>query len=337
MALKQTIEAYELLDSATVSGEAVADVLRQRGLAVEVISVEGNKGSTDFIRVRVPGMVGKSVSGEAPTLGIIGRLGGIGARPTAIGLVSDADGGITAIACALKLADMANSGDRLPGDVIVATHVCPNAPVIPHDPVPFMGAPVDMATMNRYEVHPEMDAILAVDTTRGNWVINRRGFAISPTVKEGYILKVSSDLLRIMSVVTGQAPVVLPITTQDVIPYGNGIYHLNSIMQPATATDAPVVGVALTAETAVPGCASGASQIMDIEMAVRFCLEVAKAFGQGKCAFYDTEEFERLVTLYGSMKHLQTLVLSEAEGMGHNHTPDVAVSAGWPGHPAGGS
>ncbi len=307
MALKQVIEVYELLDSATVSGETVADVLLERGLQVEMIPVQGEQGGTDFVRTLIPGTAGKKAGGQAPTLGIIGRLGGIGARPAAIGLVSDADGAITAIACALKLADMANAGDRLPGDVIVATHVCPNAPVIPHDPVPFMGSPVDMATMNQHEVHPEMDAILSVDTTRGNWVINRRGFAISPTVKEGYILKVSSDLLRIMSVVTGQAPAVFPITTQDVIPYGHGIDHLNSIMQPATATDAPVVGVALTAETVVPGCASGASQVMDIEMAVRFCLEVAKAFGQGKCAFYDAEEFERLVALYGSMKHLQTL------------------------------
>jgi hypothetical protein len=307
MALKQTIEAYELLDSATVSGETVAAVLRERGLRVEVIPVQGEEGGTDFVRALVPGTSGKQANGQSPTLGIIGQLGGIGARPTAIGLVSDADGAIVAIACALKLADMANSGDRVSGDVIVATHVCPNAPVIPHDPVPFMGSPVDVATMNRYEVHPEMDAILSVDTTRGNWVINRRGFAISPTVKEGYILKVSPDLLRIMSVVTGQAPVVLPITTQDITPYGNGIDHLNSIMQPATATDGPVVGVALTAETVVPGCASGASQVMDIEMAVRFCLEVAKALGRGECAFYDADEFERLVALYGTMKHLQTL------------------------------
>ncbi len=110
-----------------------------------------------------------------------------------------------------------------------------------------------------------------------------------------------------MSVVTGQAPAVLPITTQDITPYGNGIHHLNSIMQPATATDVPVVGVALTAETAVPGCASGASQVMDIEMAVRFCLEVAKAYGQGECALHDAEEFGQLVALYGSMKHLQTM------------------------------
>jgi hypothetical protein len=305
MALKQAIEAYELLDSAAITGEAIAAALRQRGLQVTVSQVQGERGSTTFLHSLVHGTDGKEAGGVAPTLGIIGRLGGIGARPEAIGLVSDADGAMTAIACALKLGDMIAAGDRLPGDVIVATHICPQAPVIPHDPVPFMGAPVDMAIMNRYEVDPRMDAILSVDTTRGNWVINRRSFAITPTVKEGYILKVSADLLRIMSYVTGQLPAVLPITTQDIIPYGTGIDHINSIMQPATATDAPVVGVALTAETAVPGCASGASQVIDVEMAVRFCLEVAKAFGQRRCTFYDAQEFERLVALYGTMVHLQ--------------------------------
>ena len=88
-----------------------------------------------------------------------------------------------------------------------------------------------------------------------------------------------------MSITTGQAPVTFPITTQDITPYGNGIYHLNSILQPATATDAPVVGVAITAETAVPGCATGASHPTDIEETARFCIEVAKAFGAGKCSF----------------------------------------------------
>ncbi|MGD2205390.1 MAG: DUF1177 domain-containing protein [Anaerolineae bacterium] len=300
MTWKQTIEVYELLDSAMVSGEAVAALLQKRGLQVEVFPVQGHKGTTDFVRAVVPG-----TESTAPTLGIIGRLGGIGARPSTVGLVSDADGAITALACALKLGDMAHAGDRLSGDVIISTHVCPSAPVIPHDPVPFMGAPVDMATMNRHEVRPEMDAILSVDTTRGNRVINRRGVAITPTVKEGYLLKVSADLLRLMSYVTGQLPAVLPLTTQDITPYGNTLDHINSIMQPATATDAPVVGVALTTETTVPGCASGASQVVDIEMAVRFCIEVAKAFGRQACTFYDAKEFDRLVTLYGSMKHLQ--------------------------------
>ena len=308
MALKQTIEAYELLDNATISGKEVARLLRDRGLtSVEVISATGGKGTTEFICITVPGTDGKSSKGTASTLGIIGRLGGIGARPAAIGLVSDADGAITAVACALKLADMSQAGDRLPGDVLIATHICPTAPVIPHEPVLFVGSPVDMATMNQYEVHPGMDAILSVDTTRGNWILNQRGFAITPTVKEGYILKISPDLLTLMSTVTGKAPMVLPITTQDITPYGNGIDHINSIMQPATDTDAPVVGVALTTAVPVPGCATGASQVMDIEMAVRFCIEVAKAIGQGKCALYDAEEFERLAALYGSMKHLQTL------------------------------
>ncbi len=313
MTWKQTIEASELLDSASVDGEIVAAVLQKRGVKVDVIRETGERGFTDFVRMVIPGNNGKGTDGSAPTLGIIGRLGGIGSRPASIGLVSDADGAITVIACALKLADMVKAGDQLPGDVIIATHICPRAPIIPHDPVPFMGAPVDMATMNRHEVDPQMDAILSVDTTRGNLIVNQRGFAISPTVKEGYILKVSSDLLRLMSIVTGQAPVVLPITTQDITPYGNGIDHLNSIMQPATATTAPVVGVALTAETVVPGSASGATQLVDIELATRFSLEVAKAFGQGRCSFYDVDEFNRLVALYGSMQHLQTLGLGKDE------------------------
>jgi len=31
-----------------------------------------------------------------------------------------------------------------------------------------------------------------------------------------------------------------PITTQDITPYGNGVYHLNSILQPSIATTAPL-------------------------------------------------------------------------------------------------
>jgi len=62
-------------------------------------------------------------------------------------------------------------------------------------------------------------------------------------------------------------------------------------------------GVTVTgADVAVPGCATGVTQAVDIEMAVRFCIEVAKSFGLGRCAFYDVEEFERLVELYGPMK-----------------------------------
>ena len=308
MALKQVIEIYELLDSGTVTGEQVASLLKSRGLQnVEVRTIRGGKGKTDSIKIFIPGSKGKVSGGRSPTLGVIGRLGGVGARPEVIGLVSDADGAVTALSVALRLADMRQRGDTLPGDVVVATHVCPDAPTQPHEPVPFMGSPVDMKSLNEHEVDPRMEAILSIDTTKGNRVINQRGFAISPTVKEGYILRVSEDLLRIMEITTGKRPCVFAVTTQDITPYGNDLFHLNSILQPCVASNAPVVGIAITAETMVPGCATGASHEVDIEEAVRFVIEVAKSFGTGQGRFYDEEEFKRIVGLYGSMNHLQTL------------------------------
>jgi len=308
MTFRATLDSLALLDDPLASGQSVVSAIECLGACeAKFQKISGPKGHTDFVRVRIPGSAGKSRGGNAPTLGIIGRLGGVGARPELIGLVSDGDGAVAAVAVALKLARMAGRGDVLPGDVIVTTHICPNAPTQPHEPVPFMGSPVDMGAMNKHEVDEQMDAVLSIDTTKGNRVVNHRGFAISPTVKEGYILRISEDLLGVMAISTGQPPVTFPITTQDITPYGNGVYHLNSILQPATATDAPVVGVAITAETAVPGCATGASHATDIEETVRFAVEVAKAFGAGKCSFYEPSEFERLVRLYGSMRHLQTL------------------------------
>ena len=100
---------------------------------------------------------------------------------------------------------------------------------------------------------------------------------------------------------------VFALSQQDITPYGNGLYHLNSILQPATATKAPVVGVAVTTETTVAGCATGATHLEDLEDAGRFMLEAAKAFGNGLCSFYDEEEFGRIQKLYGSMEHFQTL------------------------------
>ena len=306
--LKQVIEVMELLDSALVSGDSVRAFLHGRGLKnIEVKTITGEKGSTDFIKIKVQGTHGKAKRGSANTLGVIGRLGGIGARPEQIGLVSDADGAVVALSFALKLADMMVNGDELDGDVVISTHICPDAPVKPHMPVPFMGSPVDIATMNREEVDPEMDAILSVDTTKGNRVANWRGFAITPTVKEGWVLKVSDTLLDIMGWTTGELPKVCPITTQDITPYGNELYHINSIMQPCTATDKPVVGVAITSQIPVPGCGTGASHPMDIEVATRFTLEVARQYGRGQCSFYDEDEWLNIVNRYGALRSLQTL------------------------------
>ncbi|MDO5718761.1 MAG: DUF1177 domain-containing protein [Tissierellia bacterium] len=310
MILKQILEIYEYIDKPTANGKELQEYFEGysvKDCQINVKKIKGDTGETDFIRILIPGINGKFKGGNSPTIGILGRLGGIGARPEVIGLVSDGDGALIALSVAAKILDMYKKGDYLEGDVIISTHICPNAPTQPHDPVPFMGSPVDMQTVNREEVSGDLDAILSIDTTKGNRVINHSGFAISPTVKEGYILKTSEDLLDIMSITTGKLPKVFPITTQDITPYGNDIYHLNSILQPATATDAPVVGVAITTETAVPGCATGASHFVDIELASRFTLEVAKSFGKNNCKFYDEDEFKLIKEKYGSMVHIQTL------------------------------
>ncbi|MFC9426855.1 DUF1177 domain-containing protein [Streptomyces sp. NPDC056987] len=313
--LKHVLEIIELLDRPQTSGELLAAHLRavqvaagadaRTAPAIEVRTVEGDQGSTDFVSVTVPGRNGRLAGGDAPTLGVLGRLGGVGARPERVGLVSDADGAVAALSAAAKLLDMHARGDVLDGDVMISTHVCGWAPTRPHDPVPFMDSPVDTLVCNREEISPEMDAVVSIDTTKGNRLLSHRGIALSPTILQGWVLRVSEDLLSVLETVTGEPARVLPVTTQDITPYGNGVHHINSILQPAVATEAPVVGLAITAATPVAGCATGASHETDIAAAARFAIETAKEFGRGVARFHDADEFARLVELYGPMTRLQ--------------------------------
>lgn len=308
MLFRQMMEMYDLLDKPSASGKEVADLLRSRGAhEVEVQEASDGSRATDCMKILIHGKNGKSSGGAAPTLGIIGRLGGIGARPEMIGFVSDGDGALAALTIALKISEMNRNGDVLEGDVLIGTHVCPHAPTEPHEPVPFMGSPIEMETMNRMEVDERMDAILSIDTTKGNRIININGFAVSPTIKQGYILEISNDIMDIMMRTTGRMPQVFALSQQDITPYGNDLHHLNSILQPACATDAPVVGVAITTEQMVAGCGTGATHGVDVEETCRFVLEVAKYYAKGECSFYDEKDFDHLMNLYGDMNRYQTL------------------------------
>ena len=311
MVLKHLLDLYEILDSPKASGQLVKDHLLKidPDADIYVYPLVGPKGHTDMVKIFIPGTNGKTVEGSAPTLGILGRLGGLGARPERIGFVSDGDGALTALTVAAKLLDMRVKGDVLEGDILISTHVCPDAPVRPHHPVPFMDSPVETYQVNQEEVSDALDAILSVDTTKGNRIMNHRGIAITPTVKEGYLLPISDDLMDIMEITTGKLPQVLALSTYDITPYGNDLYHLNSILQPSTASKAPAVGVAIVTETAVPGCATGASHYADVEEAARFLLEVAKAYTAGQCQFYDKDMYESAMKRYGSLSHLQTMGL----------------------------
>lgn len=107
--------------------------------------------------------------------------------------------------------------------------------------------------MNEMEVSRDMEAIISVDTTKGNRILNSRGIAITPTVKEGYILPVSAKLLDLAGYVSGELPRVIALSQYDITPYGNDLHHINSILQAACATDAPVIGLAITATSVIPG------------------------------------------------------------------------------------
>jgi len=105
MSLKQTLEVFEALDSARASGRTVAELLAPYAAAsVSVEEVRSAKGKTDFVKVVIAGTQGRLRGGTSRTLGVIGRLGGLGARPKRIGLVSDGDGAVAAVAIALKIA-----------------------------------------------------------------------------------------------------------------------------------------------------------------------------------------------------------------------------------------
>ena len=117
MIFKQLIELYDLLDDPATSGVAVVEHLRGIDPAcdAETYVLGGPKGATDMVRVRIPGSRGRAAGGDAPTIGLLGRLGGLGARPERIGFVSDGDGALTALACAAKLVSMHARGDVLAG------------------------------------------------------------------------------------------------------------------------------------------------------------------------------------------------------------------------------
>lgn len=306
---------YELLDDPSVDGQKIVNELTALGATDATITTtpvnyeapEDTAQRCDFIKVVIKGSNGKYVGGDtpAPTMGIIGRLGAQQAQPDRIGKVSDSDGSIVALATAMKLLDMSAKGARLEGDVIITTHIATHVSITPHDPVDFMGMPVSSDTMNEYEVDDEMDAILSVDTSKGNSIIKHRGIAISPTAKEGYILRVAPDLVTLMEYATGRPAKTFPITTQDITPYDNGVYHFNSIMQPHVATTAPVVGLAITAKTVVPGSETGASYESELVDATVFATEVAKQFTRQKVAFYNADEYKTLTDMYGSLAFIQ--------------------------------
>ena len=107
MLIKQIIEVFDLLDSPHACGEEVKAYLQSKGEDdITVKTIRDGKYATDFIKIVIAGKNGRLTGGTAPTMGIVGRLGAIGARPEVTGYVSDGDGALCALAAASKLMEM---------------------------------------------------------------------------------------------------------------------------------------------------------------------------------------------------------------------------------------
>ncbi|MEX0633482.1 DUF1177 domain-containing protein [Serratia ureilytica] len=103
-----------MIDSAFVSGRRRRSVCAYPAIRASTLRAEGPKGAPILCASRSPAAQAIRWRCGADA-GHYRPPGGIGARPTRIGLVSDGDGAIAAIAAALKLAEMQRKGDTLPG------------------------------------------------------------------------------------------------------------------------------------------------------------------------------------------------------------------------------
>ena len=75
--MKILLDLLDLLDDPRVTGESVVTRLKDWGVRDAATKTIGTNGkTTDFVNVLIPGRNGKTAGGNAPTLGIVGRLVG---------------------------------------------------------------------------------------------------------------------------------------------------------------------------------------------------------------------------------------------------------------------
>src|SRR5258706_6366115 len=92
MIFNEILELYTLLDRPGRVAPLVASLFEKEKQQLKITRVTGDQGKTDFVKIIIPGKNGKTNGGKSPTIGIIGRFGGIGARPERIGFNSNGDG-----------------------------------------------------------------------------------------------------------------------------------------------------------------------------------------------------------------------------------------------------
>jgi Protein of unknown function (DUF1177) len=145
MSFAAVLAALDLLDSPTAFGAEVAAALHAAGVDdVEVVPLRGKRGGTDVVRAVVPGTRGCRAGADAPPSGSSAVAEASARGPPTSASSPTADGAV-AMTPARSLGRMRQHGDGLPGDVILATHVCPDALFQASRPRALVGSPVDGA------------------------------------------------------------------------------------------------------------------------------------------------------------------------------------------------
>lgn len=273
---------------------------------IDTIEILESKEPLDLLRERVKGKVefqDKDLEGVTyvkalyrgsgkDRVEVLGRLGAIQVKGEK-GLVSDADGAIVTLAVLFEVINLLEKGIKFDVDISFVTNLALDAKLIPHKPFNFMIPLVGMEEALKEEVDKEANLILSIDSTKGNRLAKYNDFAITQVIKDGYILKVSDDVLDIYSRVTGHEPYFVPLTTGDLLPLDYKVYHISTLVLPWIYSTGALIGIATVSKQIIPGYVTGVQDIEMLEHASRFCLEAIKLIEKGG-KVYDEEELKEL-------------------------------------------
>ena len=256
------------------------------------------EGRVKFDEVVVEGVpvIKALYEGGGRRVEILGRLGAI--QTGEKGLVSDADGAVVSLTTLLELLNLREKGIELKLDVSFATNLSTTARLIPHSPFKFMVPPVGLDEALKVEVDPQATTVLSIDSTKGNRLAKYDDFALTHVIKDGYILKLSDEVLDIYNRVTEHEVYMVPLTSGDLTPLDVNVYHISTLISPWLYTSAPVVGLATVSPRAIPGYETGVMNLNMLEHASRFCLEFLKYMEKGG-SVYNEEELRELERRFG--------------------------------------
>jgi hypothetical protein len=264
------------------SPEATTDVQ-------EIAAASGQKTSVIITQINA------DVSSALPGLMVIGQGGEVN-KTGSYNLVSDSDGIVCALDVAARLLEMKKAGSYFNRNATIATHIRTA------DGDMQMNDDLDVLISQTQTSGRVFDGILTVRSVKSNSLTSFRGFCITPTIKEGWILPMSGDLFKLAGETSGEVPKMLSITMYDIMRGSNNASpRINNLLTPNITTDRPVVGIGIATQTKSPEFRANASHFSDIEEASRFIIEAILAFDKDELKLYDSEMFTRAKTRYSSI------------------------------------